>query len=205
MKRCFVLLLILSACSETTRNGTGREGARPPVEPASPLGVEYPDPLAIVSRVTTHMEEGNWAAACEELSDFGRNGRPVPLVPGENVPKDFPEDAKEKMKPYFRHFRGLGRPWVKISYGNVKPIRNDPPTISVPIRWHYELDKVTPKEREVILHVWKKQVNREVTWEQFELEMRQEVARHRRLNDWPEWTFAWLDDRWRLYIGRPLK
>jgi len=161
--------------------------------------------MAIVGRVTGHMEAGDWKEACEDLCDLGRNGRPVPLVPGSNVPEDFSEDVKRRIRPFFQHFRGLERSWVRISYGRVRTLRNAPPMITVPVKWDYDLDRVTPKEREVILHVWNKQAERPVGWERFRLEMKQEVARRERAADWPQWSFAWLDDRWRLYIGRPLR
>ena len=208
MRRLAALLVlpILAACSASPPSSARPTDPKPTAEPTSPLGIEYPDPLAILSRVATNMEAGDWKAACLDLCDLGRNGRPVPLIPGQNVPKNFSPKAKEQMKPYFRHLRGLDEPWVKISYGSVKPLRNDPPTIAVPVKWRYALGNVTAKQREKILHVWRKQAREDLTWEQLVLDLRQQVTRRTRLNNWPEWTFAWLGNRWRLYIDpRPLR
>ena len=52
----------------------------------------------------------------------------------------------------------------------------------------------------------RKQAREDLTWEQLVLDLRQQVTRRTRLNNWPEWTFAWLGNRWRLYIDpRPLR
>ena len=206
-KQCavFLLFVALASCSSTTGSERRRPGS-PAAETVSPLGVEYPNPLVIISRVAGNMEAGDWEAACLDLCDLGRNGRPVPLVPGKNVPKDFPSTAKEQMKPYFQHLRGLEQPWVKIAYGSVKPLLNDPPTIAVPVRWRYLFDRITAKQREVILHVWRKQARPDLSWEELVSDLRRQVAQRQRLNNWPEWTFAWIGNRWRLYIDpRPLR
>ena len=202
---CLMLAAATLGCSSPSKPNDEERRRRPQVTAGSPLGIEYPDPMAIVGRVTGNMEAGDWKQAWQELCDLGRNGRPVPLVPGTNVPDDFPEDVKRRIRPFFQHFRGLERSWVRISYGEVRTLRNSPPMITVPVKWSYDLERVTSKEREVILHVWNKQADQQVDWNRFRLEMRQEVVRRERAADWPQWSFAWLDDRWRLYIGRPLR
>lgn len=208
--RPFVLLtaLLLCACVGACADGKKPVGARktePEPVARSPLGVGYPDPLATVRRVMGNMEAGKWAEACEDLADLGRNGRPVPLVPGENVPAVLDAETTRRIQPFFRHFRGVNRPWVSISYGQVENVRNDPPTIRVPVRWHYDLAKVTARDREVLIHAYKKQVGRDVTWNDVVAQMQREVATHQRNESWPTWTFSWLKEHWRLYIGRPLK
>ena len=205
----FHLLLALTlsfvAC-ESTKPATNKpEQAAPPITQRSPLGIEYPNPLVVVRRVMGNMESGQWEATCEDLADLGRNGRPVPLVPGENVPKDLDPGVKDKIKPFFRHFRGVNAPWVKISYGRVETVRNDPPTVRVPVRWNYDLERISARDREVLIHAYAKQVSGKVTWADVVTRMRAEVETHRRNRSWPTWTFSWLRDRWRLYIGRPLK
>lgn len=204
---CLALLLVgMAACADGSETGKSNKPDPEPVEIRSPLGVEYPNPLAVVRRVMGNMEKGDWRAACADLADLGRNGRPVPLVPGENVPKDLDKGVKERIRPFFRHFRGVNAPWVKISYGAVEIVRNDPPTIRVPIRWDYDLASASDRDKEVLMHAYKKQVGGQaVTWNDVVMQMRREVMIHERRKSWPTWTFSWLQDHWRLYIGRPLR
>ncbi|MAG33183.1 MAG: hypothetical protein CL908_20080 [Deltaproteobacteria bacterium] len=171
----------------------------------SPLGVGGPDPMKIVTRVSTNMEAGNWSAACDDLADLGRLGQPVPLVPGKNVPVQIPPIVRSKMRPFYEHLRGLRKSWVNVSYGRTTNVRNDPPVMSVPVRATYDYARITQQEREVILHNWSKESGTPRTWPEFVQEMKRRDKDRARLDDWPTWTFAWLDERWRLYIGPPFK
>jgi len=211
LNRMLLLLMlvggILGGCSSSGTTGTVTRTTKRPPAPIgrSPLGVEYPDPLFVVNRVSRNMEAGDWPAACKDLADLGRNGHPVPLIPGKNVVAEIPPGVMARMRPFFEHLRGIDRPWVGISYGPVRNVHNDPPVITVPVISRYDYSKIQDTERRVILHNWSKEIGRKGTWQDFVREMDRRDAEKARRGTWPEWSFAWVRDQWRLYIGPPFK
>jgi len=178
----------------------GADGRETAPETAAAIGPGYPDPRAVLKRVFDAMEERDFAGMCAHLAGLGRNGRPVPLVPGRNLP-EVPPDRPD-LWPRADEVRGfqqfLDAPWKTVSYGRPRNLLNDPPTISVPVRVRYHWDRMPAKERELLARAWSKELGRSVSWDEvFPL-----MSERNRASPAPL-LFTNLGGHWRLYLGPP--
>lgn len=179
-------MILPSACSH--------QGASPA---GSPLGPGYPDPMEVLGAVHASIRKGDWEAACLRLAGLGRNGLPVPLVPGENVER-VPGESLRAMDAYLPLFEALQRPWVSFRYGQVRSLRNSPPFFAVPVDVDYRYDAIEPAERETMLARYRLEHGGDPSWTDFVQAMRkaEEAARGTR-----ELAFAHIRGQWRLYLG----
>ena len=179
--------------------GTRRDTRQPEAAHlgGSPLGPAFPNPLLVLHNIRTAMEDGDWDEACLHLAGLGRTGLPVPLVPGENV-EQVPASQLDQMGPYLAMLEALERPWVNVSYGSPRSLKNTPPFFAVPMTFTYDYGRIPAEERRVMLDRWAAERTRPGTWEEFVVAMRESEVR---AHGTKEMAFAYLRDRWRLYLG----
>ncbi|HMS17029.1 MAG TPA: hypothetical protein PKA37_09340 [Planctomycetota bacterium] len=196
MKRIHLIpaMAVLVACFGCADQQSSRSGTK---SSASPLGIEYPDPMVILQAIQNRMAAGDWPGTCAHLAGLGRNGQPVPLIPGENV-ESVPGESLKAMNTYLPLFSALERPWVSFRYGAVRSLRNAPPFFAVPVMVEYDYDRIQPEERALMLKRFGEEQKRPVTWEEFVATMRQAEGRGEGQR---ELAFAFLDQSWRLYLG----
>ncbi len=195
-----LLVLLTTACSSADSNSEPTL----PAAGAAPLGAGYPDPDALLSRILYELEKRNFDAACACLAGPGLSGRPVPLVPGENLPRIPP--GRSDLWPPLEDLKGLRQflrqPWKQIRYGRPRNLSNDPPFIAVTVKVDYAWERIPEGERKRIVSAQKELRKRPVTWEDVvrdgQVREQAEASGSRPL---PTLRFAWLRNTWRLYIG----
>ena len=199
-----IALTLLSACASNSRNSKS-EGRTPPGSESAALGVGYPDPPRVLDEIWTRMEERDFAGMCGLLAGPGRSGKAVPLVPGRNLPPVDQLNSKVWLPPRFlTQTRDLmKRPWVRrISYGKPRVITNDPPFYAVPVIVQVDYDKVTPKERKMLVRIAQNQ-HTALDWEEIVAQGR---AKEKRMLSGeeapPELGFVFID-RWRFFADTP--
>jgi hypothetical protein len=183
-------VLLLTACSSTSSNGTtGNQ--------SSPLGIGYPNPTFVLTKIQEGLRDGDWPRTCEHLAALGHYGQPGPLVPGTNV-KSVPSKSLQEMEAYLPLFDALKRPWVSFRYGSIRSLMNDPPFFAVPVDVEYRYDQISEEERALMLSRYREEKQNEATWEEFVAAMRKT---ERQGEGQREIAFAHLRGNWRLYLG----
>lgn len=200
-----LLLTLAAACSSSPSKPGPREesGSRG----TGPLGIGYPDPEAVLEQIRDRMDERDFEGLCGLLAGPGLKGKPVPLVPGKNVPHPPKETSKIWVPERFLGPSGglMDNPWVrKISYGKPRVVTNDPPFYAVPVIAEMDYKGIPEKEREMLVQAARKQ-HTALDWDEI---VAQGKAKEKRMlagqEDPPELGFVFIE-RWRFYADAPPK
>ncbi|MCB9832291.1 MAG: hypothetical protein H6807_07430 [Planctomycetes bacterium] len=145
-----VLVLFLGSlwsCAE--RREAPPAGDRPPLGRVSPLGLGQPDPEIMVAEALAAWKRGDRAAFLSRFAfadpETGQYG--VPKLDSEQGRADL--DDLQALKNALFPLARLDFAWP--SFGEPRNVRNNPPTVEVPIEISRDFDSVPEDRRRAIL------------------------------------------------------
>jgi hypothetical protein len=140
-------LLALGACGSTPEGSEtdSRVNALGTERRISPLGIDQPDPERLFQRALDASERGNTDAFLACFAFQAPNG--AYFIP-QGGDRSFGADANQirAMAAGMRPF--MGSSWSRVRYGRPKNVRNEPPTVEVPMEIVYDFDAASPAERQ---------------------------------------------------------
>ncbi len=191
-----LLVTVAAACS-STREAPG-ESDRPPLGRISPLGLGQPDPDILVAEALGAWRRGDlWAFLSHFAFADPEDGSY--RVPDPRAGGAFTGVTAEELEPIKNSLFPLARlEFARPVYGEPRNLRNNPPTVGVPVTIERDLDALSPERQRAILAEVNVSLRRQgraiVTWDEY----------RRQVEAQPTETFArfvYIDRAWRFDGG----